>query len=126
MSSQKNNRLLCAEFRVIAQDLQFTFFQGYSVNDPITTLTQILNGEPPANTAPVLVNFMPDSKCGDSGGGLLIAQLLMIDVTGLSFPQIMRGAIFEKFGMKDRSFENPLPPIKAKQAARQRTCFQGA
>ena len=93
------------------------FFPGYPVNAPLPTLAQILNGEPPANTAPVRVNFVPGSKWAYSGGGFLIAQQIMIDVTGLPFPQIMRESIFDKIGMKDSSFEHPLSATRAKQAA---------
>jgi CubicO group peptidase (beta-lactamase class C family) len=93
------------------------FFPGHSINDSIPTLVQILNGEPPANTAPVRVDFVPGSKWGYSGGGLLIAQQLMMDATNLPFPQIMRETVFDKIGMHDSSFEQPLPEARAKQAA---------
>ena len=63
------------------------------------------------------MNFVPGSKWGYSGGGFLIAQQIMVDVTGLPFPQIMREFIFDNIGMKDSSFEHPLSATQAKQAA---------
>ncbi len=93
------------------------FFPGHRVNDPIPTLIQILNGEPPSNTAPVRVDFVPGSKWRYSGGGTLIEQQLMIDVTGKPFPQIMQEFVFDKIGMRNSSYEQPLPDVRAKQAA---------
>jgi CubicO group peptidase (beta-lactamase class C family) len=93
------------------------FFPGYSVNDPIPTLTQILDGQPPANTAPVRVNYVPGSKWSYSGGGLLVAQQIMIDATSMLFPQIMRESVFERIGINDSSFEHPLPAAQARLAA---------
>jgi CubicO group peptidase (beta-lactamase class C family) len=41
----------------------------------------------------------------------------MIDVTGKRFPQLMRELVFEKVGMSDSTFEQPLPPARAVMAA---------
>ena len=97
--------------------LTIHFFPGYSVDDPIPTLVEILNGEKPANTAPVYVDFVPGSKWRYSGGGTLIEQQLMIDVTGKPFPQIMQETVFDKVGMSDSSYEQPLPPERTRMAA---------
>ncbi|HLO14832.1 MAG TPA: serine hydrolase [Anaerolineales bacterium] len=93
------------------------FFPGYSIKDPIPTLTQILDGNPPANTASIRVDIVPGTKWRYSGGGLLVAQQAMIDVTNLPFPQLMREAIFDNMEMYDSSFEHPLPAERVKQAA---------
>src|SRR6201987_4852087 len=45
-------------------------FPGYAVDEPIPTLTQIFNGEKPANTAPIRVDFVPGTKDRYSGGGI--------------------------------------------------------
>src|SRR5580698_11492025 len=65
-------------------------FPGYEVGKPIPSLVQIFNGEPPANTAPIRVDFVPGTKFRYSGGGVTIEQQLVIDVTGKPFPQFMR------------------------------------
>jgi Beta-lactamase class C and other penicillin binding proteins len=93
------------------------FFPGYSVDDPIPTLIEILNGEKPANTAPVYVDFVPGSKWRYSGGGTLIEQQLMIDVTGKPFPKIMQETVFDRVGMIDSSYEQPLPSKRTRMAA---------
>ena len=92
-------------------------FPGYEVGTPIPTLVQILNGEKPANTAPVRVDFVPGTKSVYSGGGITIEQLLIIDVTGEPFPQFMRETVFDKIGMSDSTYEQPLPPARAAMAA---------
>jgi len=84
-------------------------FPGYEVDGPLPTVVQILNGEPPANTEPVRVNSVPGMKWSYSGGGTVIAQQLMEDVTGKQFLQLMRELLFDKLGMDDSTYEQPLP-----------------
>jgi len=92
-------------------------FPGYTVGDPVPTLVQVLDGEKPANTQPVRVDIVPGSKWRYSGGGVLIEQQLMIDVTGKSFPELMHKIVFERLGMNDSSYEQPLPASRASLAA---------
>lgn len=88
-------------------------FPGYAVGEPIPTLVQIFNGEKPANTAPIRVDFVPGSKFRYSGGGITIEQQLVIDVTGTPFPQFMHKNVLEKIGMSDSGYEQPLPTGRA-------------
>ncbi|MGA2978484.1 MAG: serine hydrolase domain-containing protein [Terriglobales bacterium] len=92
-------------------------FPGYAVGEPVPTLVQILNGEKPANTAPIRVDFVPGTKFRYSGGGVTIEQQLIMDVTGKQFPQFMRETVLDKIGMTDSSYEQPLPPERAKLTA---------
>jgi CubicO group peptidase (beta-lactamase class C family) len=92
-------------------------FPGYEVGKPIPSLVQIFNGEPPANTAPIRVDFVPGTKFRYSGGGVTIEQQLVVDVTGKPFPQFMRETVLDKIGMSDSSYEQPLPPARAAMAA---------
>jgi len=92
-------------------------FPGYEVGGPIPTLVQIFNGEPPANTAPIRVDFIPGSKFRYSGGGVTIEQQLVMDVTGKPFPQFMRETVLDKIAMSDSTYEQPLPPARAAMAA---------
>ena len=88
-------------------------FPGYAVNEPKPTLVQIFNGQKPANTAPIRVDFVPGTKMRYSGGGVTIEQQLVIDVTGKPFPQFMQETVLSKIGMTDSSYEQPLPPARA-------------
>jgi CubicO group peptidase (beta-lactamase class C family) len=83
-------------------------FPGYEVGAPIPTLPEILNGEPPANTAPVRVDTIPGTKSIYSGGGITIEQLLVMDVTGEPFAKFMHDAVLDKIGMTDSTYEQPL------------------
>jgi len=93
------------------------YFPGYAVGAPRPTLVQVLNGEKPANTPPVEVTSVPGSEWHYSGGGVCIEQLLMTDVTGQPFPEIMAERVFKPIGMGSSTYEQPLPPERAAIAA---------
>lgn len=93
------------------------FFPGYAVDAPRPTLVQVLKGEKPANTPPVVVTYVPGREWRYSGGGVCIEQLLMTDVTGQTFPEIMRERVFDRIGMTSSTYEQPLPPARAALAA---------
>src|SRR6266851_3258161 len=88
-------------------------FPGYDVDEKVATLVQIFNGEKPANTAPIRVDFVPGTDERYSGGGITIEQQLMIDVSGKQFPALMKETVLDKIGMNDSSYEQPLPPARA-------------
>lgn len=92
-------------------------FPGYTVDAPLPTLVQILNGEKPANTASVRVDLVPGTKARYSGGGVTIEQLLMMDVTGKPFAALEREFVLDRIGMTDSSYEQPLPPARAAMTA---------
>jgi CubicO group peptidase (beta-lactamase class C family) len=92
-------------------------FPGYDVDAPLPTIVQILNGEKPANTAPIRVDIVPGTKFRYSGGGVTIEQLLMTDVSAKPFPVLLRETVFDKIAMPDSSYEQPLPPSRAAATA---------
>ena len=92
-------------------------FPGYAVGTPVPTLVQIFNGEKPANTDPIRVDFVPGTKMRYSGGGVTIEQQLVIDVTGKPFPQFMHDTVLSKIGMTDSTYEQPIPPALAPRTA---------
>jgi CubicO group peptidase (beta-lactamase class C family) len=92
-------------------------FPGYDVDAPLPTVVQVLNGEKPANTAPVRVDSVPGTQAVYSGGGVTIEQLLMTDVSGKPFPALLRETVLDKIGMPDSSYEQPLPPARAAATA---------
>ena len=93
------------------------FFPGYAVDAEVPTLPQILDGESPAKNDPMRVGYVPGSQWHYSGDGYLVVQQLLIDVSGESFPEFMRAAVFAKLGMQDSSYEEPLSPARATHAA---------
>ncbi|MGC2340384.1 MAG: serine hydrolase domain-containing protein, partial [Methyloceanibacter sp.] len=82
-------------------------FLGYEVGAPVPTLTQILDGTPPANSPPVTVIATPGSAYHYSGGGYEIAEALLQDVTGKPFPQLMQDLVLRPMGMTSSSFDQP-------------------
>jgi CubicO group peptidase (beta-lactamase class C family) len=84
-------------------------FPGYNASAAVPSVPQILDGMKPANTAAVRVDLVPGSTWRYSGGGYTVAQLMMSEVTGVSFPDFMQRAVLSKAGMRQSTFENPLP-----------------
>ena len=92
-------------------------FPGYAVGEEVPTIPQVLDGQPPANTAPVRVAFEPGTKYQYSGGGVTIAQLVMTDTFGKPFPDLERELVLGPAGMTHSTYEQPLPPAKLALAA---------
>jgi CubicO group peptidase (beta-lactamase class C family) len=84
-------------------------FGGYAAGEPVPTIQQILNGEKPANSAPVIVDQVPGTKWRYSGGGYTVLQLLMQDRLKKSFAEIMEMIVLQKLGMRDSTYAQPLP-----------------
>lgn len=91
-------------------------YLGYPRGAPLPTLPQILDGMPPANSPPIRVEAVPGERHLYSNGGYLIAQQLMMDVTGKSFGQLLQDGVFGKLGMK-HSHLHPLAPSLCPHAA---------
>ena len=92
-------------------------FRGYASNEQVPTLVQLLNGEPPSNSKRIEVDIPPGRQHRYSGGGYSVAQQLMIDVTGKAFPDLMRELVLTPAGMKDSTYEQPLPASRVQAAA---------
>jgi len=84
-------------------------FPGYAAGAPVPSVVQVLQGAPPANTAPVVVDKLPGSMWSYSGGGFTIVQLMMTDVTGQSFPELLHRRVLAPLGMTSSTYEQPLP-----------------
>jgi CubicO group peptidase (beta-lactamase class C family) len=82
----------------------------------LPTLTQILDGAAPANSPPVTVIAVPGSAYHYSGGGYEIAEALMTDTTGASFPELMDDLVLKPLGMDRSTFAQPLPAAVTGQA----------
>jgi CubicO group peptidase (beta-lactamase class C family) len=89
--------------------MTFEGFRGYAQGEAIPNLQQILDGEPPANSPPVRVSFVPGTKYSYSGGGYMIVEQLLVDVLGKPFDEIMQETVLEPLQMNASTFEYPLP-----------------
>lgn len=84
-------------------------FPGYAADQAVPSVVQILDGTPPANTKPVRSEAEPGTRYKYSGGGYVIAQLAMTDVTGSEFPALLHNTVLAPIGMSHSTYEQPLP-----------------
>jgi CubicO group peptidase (beta-lactamase class C family) len=91
-------------------------FPGYPTGRPVPSLVQVLNGQ--GNTPPVRVGTIPGLQFSYSGGGYCVLQQLLVDLTGLAFPQLAKKLVLGPLGMDDSSYQQPLPKHQWSQAAR--------
>ena len=84
-------------------------FDGYPAGKKVPTLVQVLNGESPANSARVTVDFVPGTKFRYAGGNYAIIQQILIDVTGEPFPELMQEEVLQPLHMMHSTFQQPLP-----------------
>jgi CubicO group peptidase (beta-lactamase class C family) len=63
------------------------------------------------------VNILPGTQLRYSGGGITVAQQLIVDVLGQPFPKIMRDLVLDPLDMKHSTYEQPLPESWARSAA---------
>jgi CubicO group peptidase (beta-lactamase class C family) len=68
-------------------------FPGYAPDAAVPTLAQVLDGRPPANTEPVRVDAVPGTLARYSGGGYVVLQQLLSDVTGQPFAALMESLV---------------------------------
>jgi CubicO group peptidase (beta-lactamase class C family) len=79
-------------------------FPGYAADAAIPTINQVLDGSPPANTAPIRVVARPGAAYSYSGGGYVILQRALMDLDGLAFEALMRKRVLNPLGMTASSF----------------------
>jgi CubicO group peptidase (beta-lactamase class C family) len=84
-------------------------FEGYGPRQTVPTLVQVLNGEKPANSAPVSIDFVPGTSFRYAGGGYAIIQQILIDVTGEPFPKLMQELVLQPLHMTHSTFQQPVP-----------------
>lgn len=72
------------------------------------TLLQVLNGQPPANTRPVVVDRVPGTQFQYSNAGYAILQQLAEDASGQPFEALSQQRIFEPLQMTRSSFDQAM------------------
>ncbi len=94
-------------------------FLGYAQGEPLPTLPQILDGEPPANNG---LAWVPGRKSSAlrtlySEPGYMIAEQALIDAAGKPFLDLMDAAVLRPLGLKNSTFALPLPDAFRARAA---------
>lgn len=92
-------------------------FPGYAPTGAIPTLQEVLDGAEPANTPPVRITGAPGSSWNYSGGGYLVMQQVLEDVTGDDFASLMDRLVLQPLGMTRSTFRQPLPASLVREAA---------
>jgi CubicO group peptidase (beta-lactamase class C family) len=93
-------------------------FGGYAQGEPVPTVPQILDGVKPANSAPVRVDVAPGTIWRYSGGGYTVMQQMLIDKSGMTFPDLMQRMVLKRIGMERSAYSQPLASEYQENAAR--------
>jgi CubicO group peptidase (beta-lactamase class C family) len=83
-------------------------FGGYASNETLPTIEQVLDGAPPANSPAVRVDIAPGTQWRYSGGGYVVVQELLEDVSGEPLSKILKEAVLVPLQMNQSTFEQPL------------------
>lgn len=86
-------------------------FPGYSRDDTLPSVIQILDGKAPSNTAPVRSQFQPGKKVQYSGGGTVISQLIVTNITQKPYDFYMKEAVLKPFDMVNSFYSGTLPDV---------------
>ena len=91
---------------------------GFSEEEgSVPSLLQVLKGEAPAKNQAAVVEYVPGSQHQYSNFGYLVIQLLLEDVMGKPYPQIVQETVFKPVGMKNSTLVHPLKPELQKKLA---------
>lgn len=92
-------------------------FAGYASDAPVANLQQVLDGLPPSNSPAIRVDVVPGTIWRYSGGGYVVVQQLLDDVTGESFQKLMQDAVLRPIGMTRSTYSQPLPQSRFAEVA---------
>jgi CubicO group peptidase (beta-lactamase class C family) len=92
-------------------------FRGYAAGEPVPSFDRILNGQQPCNSQPIQVDSTPGQRWKYSGGGYLVVQQLISDVTRSWFAEAMHHTVLGPLGMTHSTFQQPLPEAQWPRAA---------
>lgn len=96
---------------------QSSYFGFTPDKKPLPTIVEVLNGDQVAETRQVIVNSEPGKAFRYSGGGSMIAQMALMDVSQQSFSNLTQTVLFDPLGMSNSTFEQPLSARFASKAS---------
>ncbi|MVM33793.1 serine hydrolase [Spirosoma sp. HMF4905] len=92
-------------------------FGGYAQGKELPTVVQVLTGEKPANSPAVVSDTVPGVRWRYSGGGYVVMQQAITDITGETFPAFMQKTVLSPLGMQHSTYEQPLPDARKVNAS---------
>lgn len=107
-------RMLLSHTAGTSQSAYFGFTPDKKI---LPAVPEILKGMPVAESRAVVVNSEPLKEFRYSGGGSMIAQMAIMDVTGKGYANFTDEIIFRNLGLKNTTFAQPLPEKYARQAS---------
>ncbi|GAA0917950.1 serine hydrolase domain-containing protein [Virgisporangium aurantiacum] len=87
-------------------------YPGYPREASLPALVEILDGRPPSNTPAVRVDGIPGLTHRYSGGGYVVLQQLLEDLTGATFAELATELVLRPAGMSTATYAQP-PPERA-------------
>jgi len=88
-------------------------FPGYAAGEELPSLFQILEGQKPANTKAIRSMNEPGTNFVYSGGGVIVSQMIVMDITHKPYEEYMQKNVLNPLGMKSSFFNQP--PLKKKK-----------
>lgn len=82
-------------------DVTVSGFPGYLAGSPLPTLAQMPEGVPPAISPPIRVDMLPGIGYRYSGGGYLVAQQVVEDITNKPFADVVRDTVLSPYDRGD-------------------------
>jgi CubicO group peptidase (beta-lactamase class C family) len=93
-----------------SSDPEYDWWVASEGEAPAVTIQQLLEAQPPADDgSPTRVTRVPGAAYEYSNLGYGVVQLLMTDVMGQPFSELMQDTVLGPVGMTSSTFEQPLP-----------------
>ena len=107
-SLSKGKKITMANLLSHTAGLNVHGFLGYLQDKPLPTIAQMLDGQKPANSTAIRSRYEPGLKSEYSGGGILISQMIVMDITHQPYADYMKKNVLEPLGMTSSTFTQPV------------------
>jgi len=103
-SLSRNKKISVANLLSHTAGLTVHGFGGYEKGTDIPSIVQVLDGKQPANSAPVRSMYEPGLKFEYSGGGIVISQLIITNITHQPYEQYMYDNVLKPLDMAGSTY----------------------